>query len=146
MNLLLSIAYEAEAGGRIALLRLPGAGSLEVASLSAGAGVHAGEPTVELRLTGGRLTIDASEGDGFITSVLGDTRVAANFDLAAGCGLRTWGSATRTASLGCLPLRWATPAPGMHGAGSCGLEMQGRTLRWGQVAPSMFSRVCNSGC
>jgi hypothetical protein len=95
-NLLLSIAYEAEAGGRIALLRLPGAGSLEVAGLSAGAGVHAGEPTVELRLTGGRLTIDASEGDGFIASVLGDARVAADFDLAAafapGSGLRFHGS------------------------------------------------------
>lgn len=103
---LLTIGLESKPDRPIVLLGQAGGSRLEIDGFSLTAGLalaadpatgHAhGEPFAEASLTGGRLIIDASAGDGFVSSVLAGGRLEAGFELglafAPGTGLRFTGS------------------------------------------------------
>jgi hypothetical protein len=63
-----------------------------------GAGTATASPIADGGITGGRLVIDASQGDGFLTTLLGGGRIESTFDVgfgyAADTGLRFHGSGT----------------------------------------------------
>jgi len=50
---------------------------------SAATGVMTAEPSLRVDITGGRVVIDLSAGDGFIRTVTGGTRIESSFDVAA---------------------------------------------------------------
>ncbi|MGP3690084.1 DUF6603 domain-containing protein [Streptomyces sp. IBSNAI002] len=103
---LLTIGLESRPDRPIVLLGQAGGSRLEIDGFTVTAGLalavdpatgHAhGEPLAEAGLTGGRLIIDASAGDGFVSSVLSSGRLEAGFDLglafSPGTGLRFTGS------------------------------------------------------
>jgi hypothetical protein len=95
-SIVLAIRVEGGSDQPMTLLDLPNAVRVEAKALSAGAGVKDGRPTVRLGLEGGHIVLDASGGDGFLTSVLGSARVESSFDLdasyAPGTGLQLGGS------------------------------------------------------
>ncbi|MDN3358542.1 kelch repeat-containing protein [Actinomadura sp. DC4] len=95
-SIVLAVRAEAAPDEFITLLDLPNAARVEAEALSIGGGVKNGHPTVRLTLEGGHIVLDASGGDGFLTSVLGSARVESSFDLEAsyspGTGLQLGGS------------------------------------------------------
>ncbi|MGH3999834.1 MAG: DUF6603 domain-containing protein, partial [Pseudonocardiaceae bacterium] len=82
-SVFLTLRYESDPDASLVLLDLPNAVRVEVSDLSAGVGIRAGNPTVDFALESGRIVIDASGGDGFLTTILGDARVESAFDLSA---------------------------------------------------------------
>ncbi|RSS63481.1 DUF6603 domain-containing protein, partial [Streptomyces sp. WAC06614] len=106
VELLLSVRLESRPGQPIVLLGQAGGSRLEIDAFSVAAGLaltadpatgHAhGAPLAEASLSGGRLIIDASSGDGFVSSVLAGGRLEAGFELglafAPDTGLRFTGS------------------------------------------------------
>jgi N-acetylneuraminic acid mutarotase len=82
-NVFLALRYETPPDQPLVLLDLANAVRLDVKALSAGAGIRNGKPVVGLALEGGHLVIDASGGDGFLTTVLGGARIESKFDLSA---------------------------------------------------------------
>lgn len=102
-------------------------------------GTVTGEPVAEVELAGGRLDIDLSAADGFLTSLIGDGRLEAGFDLPmlldASRGLRFRGSDGLEAQLpvhvelGALEVRAVYLAAHLDGPGvamelSAGLRAQ----------------------
>jgi hypothetical protein len=99
-----SLAITAQPPTPMILLGEPGGSRLELASITLGAGAeltwdgHAasGGPTAQGSIAGGKLLIDASEGDSFITTLLGGGKIESNFALqfafAPDSGVRFQGS------------------------------------------------------
>ncbi|MDM0078709.1 hypothetical protein QTH90_30175 [Variovorax sp. J2P1-59] len=105
-----SAALAAEDGGRpMVVLGKPGGSRLQVRRFSTGVGVVAkleggalkAEPAVDIALEGGKLVIDLSEGDGFITSILQGLKIESDFAMS---------------------LRW-TPSRGVVFVGGAALEL-----------------------
>jgi hypothetical protein len=107
-----TVGVEGRAPQPIVILGQAGASRLEVASASVQGGVTlhwnsgSGSATTDVsvagRITGGRLVIDASQGDGFLTTVLGGARIESTFDFGIAF----------------------TPETGVRFDGSGGLEIQ----------------------
>ncbi|MGW6572412.1 DUF6603 domain-containing protein [Streptomyces sp. NPDC054945] len=103
---LMAVQVNAEPAQPVVLIGQAGGSRLEIAGFSLGAGLrltvepgsgHAsGTPLAEGAVTGGKLVIDASTGDGFLTSVIGGSRLEAGFEFAFAfspeTGLRLKGS------------------------------------------------------
>ncbi len=92
----LALRLDARPDAPVVLLNFPGVGRVDIKSVSVGGGVRSGHPAVTFALEGGHILLDASGGDGFLSSVLGSARVDTTFDLHAsyspGTGLQLGGS------------------------------------------------------
>jgi hypothetical protein len=102
-----TIDLQAQPPEPFVLLGEAGATRLEFAKLDFGGGVTftvdstgtaTASPSADGGITGGHLVIDASQGDGFLTTLLGGGKIESNFDigftLAPDTGLRFHGSGT----------------------------------------------------
>ena len=99
-----SLAITAQPPTPMILLGEAGGSRLELAAITLGAGAEltwdgkaaSGGPTAQGSITGGKLLIDASEGDSFITTLLGGGKIESNFALqfafAPDSGVRFQGS------------------------------------------------------
>ena len=99
-----AVALTAQPPTPLILLGEAGSSRLELASVTLGAGAEltwdgtkaSGGPSAQGALTGGKLVIDASEGDSFITTLLGGGKIESQFALqfafAPESGLRFQGS------------------------------------------------------
>ncbi|OXM69768.1 DUF6603 domain-containing protein [Amycolatopsis vastitatis] len=95
-DVFVALRYETPPDKPLVLIDVADALRVDVKALSAGGGIRHGKPVVGLALEGGHLVIDASGGDGFLTTVLGGARIESKFDLSAtfspGAGLQLGGS------------------------------------------------------
>jgi hypothetical protein len=89
LNADVSVALSAQPPTPLILLGEAGGSRLELASVTLGGGAQlswdgtkaSGGPSAQGAITGGKLVIDASQGDGFITTLLGGGRIESDFAL-----------------------------------------------------------------
>jgi hypothetical protein len=96
-----SLVLFSEAGGTRLEVRRVGLRFGFTATWDAGAGVAKAEPAVTGEIAGGKLTIDLSDGDGFISAIVGGGKLSGSLD---------------------LQLHW-TPAGGLQVAGSSAIQI-----------------------
>jgi hypothetical protein len=90
LDVLLGLQAQKSATDPIVLVGIPGGSQLSVTTIGASIGVNASlgtsggaiAPEIGFQLTGGKLIIDLSEADGFLSDITSGTPIQASFDLA----------------------------------------------------------------